>query len=144
MSFVMPFTLNTVDLYIATLNGKFWARAREMYKTMKYTKKTAHVSKDHFSLENTGQKYRRSGMPAAITPADWPKDSQRYDCKVRKQRCKVMFHYICHQLTNRIQEVHQQDLEQTDAAPALPSDDLQDYDKHTQAIHYEYVQLQGR
>ena len=42
-------------------------------------KSKAHVIKAHVSPENFTQKYQMRSVPAARTPINWPKDSQKYD-----------------------------------------------------------------
>lgn len=69
MSSVMPFTFNAVDLYVVTINGKPWARARDVCRHYSTTKNCKHCQ-NHFSKENYVQKYQTSGVPTAVTPAD--------------------------------------------------------------------------
>ena len=54
MSSVMPFSFNSVELCIVTINEKPWTRAREVCRALGYGKtiKTAHVIKAHVSPEN--------------------------------------------------------------------------------------------
>ena len=79
MSSVMPFVFNAVELCIVTINEKLWTRARETSRTLEYNQKTTNIVKSHYSKENYAQKYQISGVSALVTPADWPKDSQKYD-----------------------------------------------------------------
>ena len=39
----MPFTFNAVELCVVTVNGKPWARAREVCKALEYNKKAADI-----------------------------------------------------------------------------------------------------
>ena len=50
-----------------------------MCKALEHDKKTAHVIKAHVSPENYAQKYQMSSVPNAVTPINWPKDSEKYD-----------------------------------------------------------------
>ena len=84
--------------------------------------------KKHVSIENTQHKHELEGRAAAVHPLEWPKHSQpddyhnneermyelvfsnqqpkAKDC--RKHCCHVLFPYVRQQLTNKIQEEHQQ------------------------------------
>ena len=86
MSFVMPFSFNAVELCFVTINEKLWTRAKELCRALEYNKKTAHVIKAHVSPENYAQKYQMSSAPAAVTPINWPKDSQKYDIYTSMKR----------------------------------------------------------
>ena len=77
MSSVMPFSFNAVELCVFTINDKPWTRAKEVCWALQYNKKTANIVKNHCSKENYVQKYQMSGVPAAVTLVDWPKDSQK-------------------------------------------------------------------
>ena len=50
----MPFAFNAVELYVVTVNGKHWTRAKEVCKALEYQKttKTAQVVRAHCSREN--------------------------------------------------------------------------------------------
>ena len=122
----MPFTFKNVELKVMTVNGKHWTCAKEVCKALEYNKKTAHVVRAHCSLENYAQKYDLSGVPAAVTPVNWPIDSQKYDIYIneegmyevlfssqqpkakgfRKHCCNVMFPHIRQQLTDKLVEEH--------------------------------------
>ena len=53
MSSVMPFAFNAVELYVVTVNGKYWTRAKEVCKALEYKKGRArHALKKHVSIEN--------------------------------------------------------------------------------------------
>ena len=55
MSSLMPFSFNAVELHVATINEKPWARARKVCKAPEYdakTPKTANIIKTHVSPEN--------------------------------------------------------------------------------------------
>ena len=45
MSSVMPFSFNTVELCVVTINEKLWTRAREVCRALEYNKKTADIVK---------------------------------------------------------------------------------------------------
>ena len=47
--------------------------------------KTANIVKNHFSKENYAQKYQMSGVPAAVTPVDWPKDLKKFDIYINEE-----------------------------------------------------------
>ena len=79
MSSVVPFAFNAVELYAVTLNGKHWARAKEVCKALEYNKKTAHVIRPHVSVENYAQKYDLTKVPTAGTLLNWPSDSRKDD-----------------------------------------------------------------
>ena len=44
MSSLVPFTFDTVELCVVTLNDKLRSRAKEAWKVPKYNKKTADVT----------------------------------------------------------------------------------------------------
>ena len=73
----MQLTFNAVGLCVVTINEKPWTRARKIYRALQYNKKNANIVENHCSKENHAQKYQMSGVPAAVTPVDWPKDSQK-------------------------------------------------------------------
>ena len=126
MSSVMPFSFNTVELCVVTINEKSWTRANEACGALGYNKKTAHVIKGHVSPENYAQKYQMSSVPAAVTPISWPKDSQKYETNEKgmyemlfssqqpkaknfRRHCfNVLFPHVRKQLTNKILGEHQQ------------------------------------
>ena len=82
--------------------------------------KTANVTREHCSPENVAHKWQLTGVPAAGTPLNWPKDSQKHDLYLneegmyellftsqqklakafRKHCCNVMFPHIRQQLTD--------------------------------------------
>ena len=73
-------------------------------------------------------------VPAANTPINWPKDSQKYDIYIseegmyelvfgsqqpkaksfRKHCCNVLFPHVRQRLTNKVHEEHQQVIEEKD------------------------------
>ena len=83
----MPFTFNAVELCNVTINERPWFRARKVCRVLKYNKKTANIVKNHFSKENYAQKYQISDVPAAVTPVDWPKDSQKFGIYINEEEC---------------------------------------------------------
>ena len=58
-------------------SSKPWTSGKELYKTLKYSKKTAHITKDHWIPENIVHMYKISGVSATDTPVDRPKESQK-------------------------------------------------------------------
>ena len=76
MSSVIPFSFSAVKLCVVTINEKRLTHAREVCKALEYNKKTAHVIKAHVNPRNYAQIYQMSSVPAAVTPINWPKDSQ--------------------------------------------------------------------
>ena len=113
---------------VVIINEKPWTRAREVCRALEYNKRTAHVIKDHVSPENYAQKYQMSSVPAAVTPVNWPKDSQKYDIYIneegmyelslssqqpkvkdfRRHCCNALFPHVRQQLTNKMKGEHQQ------------------------------------
>ena len=83
----MPFTFNAVELSVVTINERSWLRAREVCRALKYNKKTANIVKNHCSKENYAQKYQMSDVPTAVTPVDWPKDSQKFGIYINEEEC---------------------------------------------------------
>ena len=97
-------------------------------------KKTANIVKYHCGKENYAQKYQMSSAPAAGTPVDWPKDSQKFDIYItekgiyellflgqqpktkdfRRHFCNVLFPHAWQQLTNKMKEDHKQAIEEKD------------------------------
>ena len=61
----MPFAFNAVELYVVTVNGKHWTRAKDVCKALEYNKKTARVIRAHCSRENYAQKYDLTKVPTA-------------------------------------------------------------------------------
>ena len=140
----MPFAFNAVELYIVTVNGKHWTRAKEVCKALEYQKttKTAQVVRAHCSSENIRHTREIKGIFSENTPLEWPKNSQpdeyyfneegMYEVlfgsqqpkakKFRKYCCNVMFPHIRQQLTDKL---------------------LEERDTRVQAIEYENVGLQG-
>ena len=128
MSSMMPFAFNAVELYVVTINEKPWTRTREVCKALEHNKKTAHFIKAHVSPENYAQKYQISNVLAAVTSINWSKDSRKddyytneegmYELLFSSQQPKaknfrghcynVLFPHVRQQLTNKIQEEHQQ------------------------------------
>ena len=81
MSSVMSSAFNAVELYVVTVNGKNWTRAKEVCKALGYQKttKTAQVVRVHCSRENFAHKYQLIGGSSADPPVNWPIDSQKYN-----------------------------------------------------------------
>ena len=145
MSSVISFIFNAVDLYIVTINGKPWTRAKEVCKALKYQRQTAHVIRDYVSAEKFTYKYQLIKLAETDTFANWPKDSRKDDYYIneeemyellfpsqqpkaksfRKYCCNVMFPHIRQQLTDEM------------------VDDLRrDHQLAIQAIQHENVTLQ--
>ena len=105
-----------------------------------------------------------SGVPAGVTPVDWPVDSQKFDIYINEEGmhellsssqqpkakdfkrhcCNELFPHVQQHLTNKMKEDHQQAIEEKDVALALITDDLQVRDNQIQAIQYENVALQAQ
>ena len=166
MSSVMPFAFNAVELCVAIINEKPWARAREVRRALEYGKatKTANVVKQLCSKENYAHKCQLTGFVSETKPMDWPKDLKKCDTYTneegmyellfssqqekakdfRRHCCNVLFPHVRQQLTNKMKEDHQQTIEEKDATIALLTDDLQDRNNQIQAIQYENVALQAQ
>ena len=130
----MLFSFNAVELCVVTINEKLCTRAREVRRALEYNKKTADIVKAFCSRETYAQKYQMSGLTAAGKSVDWPKDSQKYDIYIneegmyeivfssqqpkakdfRRHCCNVLFPHFRQRLTNKIQEEHQQVIEERD------------------------------
>ena len=63
MSSVMPFAFKNVELYVVTVNGKPWTRAKEVCKALGYSENTKpkDVLKKHVSIENKQHKKQLKG-----------------------------------------------------------------------------------
>ena len=62
----------------------------------------------------------------------------------RKHCCNVLFAHVRQQLKNKMEEEHQQAIEEKDATIALLNDDLKNRDNQIQASQYENVVLQAQ
>ena len=151
MSSVMPFAFKNVELYVVTANGKPCTRAKEVCMALGYSENTKpkDVLKKHVSIKNKQHKKQLKGWVTMTQLVNWPIDSQKYDYylneeglyevlfgsqqppakKFRKHCCNVMFPHIRKQLVDKMQEDHQNAIEDR-------------YHK-IQAIEYENVGLQG-
>ena len=129
MSSVMPFAFNAVELYVVTVNGKPWTRAKEVCKALEYGENTKpkDVLKKHVSIENKQHQHQLKGWVTVTQPLNWPKNrqpseyylneegmyelvfsSQQQNAKAfRKYCCNEMFPHIRQQLTDKLQEDHQ-------------------------------------
>ena len=144
----VPFTFTNVELYVVTVNGKHWTRAKEVCKALEYKKGRARDAlKKHVSIEN--KQHKNVLQSRTIAFMNWPKDSQKYDSYLneeglyeivfssqqqkakafRKYCCNEMFPRIRKQLVDKMQEDHQQA--------------ITDRNNRVQAIEYENVGLQG-
>ena len=155
MSSVVPFAFNAVELYVVTLNGKHWTRAKEVCKALEYNKKTAHVIRAYCSRENYAQKYDLTKVPTEGTLLNWPSDSRKDDYYIneegmyelvfssqqqkakafRKYCCNEMFLHIRQPLTDKLVEKHHRRTTQLQQA-------VEDRDNRIQAIEYENAGLQ--
>ena len=155
MSSVVPFAFNAVELYVVTLNGKHWTRAKEVCKALEYNKKTAHVIRAHCSRENYAQKYDLTKVPTEGTLLNWPSDSRKDDYYIneegmhelvfssqqqkakafRKYCCNEMFLHIRQPLTDKLVGKHHRRTTQLQQA-------VEDRDNRIQAIEYENAGLQ--
>ena len=62
----MLFAFNTVELYIVTINGKSWARTRDVCKALRYEKAARRVVKHHCTKENIQHKYHLAAVPQCV------------------------------------------------------------------------------
>ena len=125
MSSVIPFAFNALELYVVTVNGKHWIRAKEVCRALEYNKKTAHVIRVHCSRKNYAQKYDLSKVSAVGTLLNWPSDSRKDDYYIneegmyelvfssQQQKAKA-FPRIRKQLVDKMQEDHQKAIEDRD------------------------------
>ena len=124
----MPFTFNAVDLCVLTISDKPWTCSKEVCKALQYNKKTADIIKAFCSKKNFAHKYQLSEFTTAGNFVDWPKDSRKDDYYTdeagmyeplfssqqpkakdfRKHCCNVLFPHVRQQLTNKMEEDHQQ------------------------------------
>ena len=76
----MPFAFNAVELYVVTVNGNPWTRAKEVCKALEYNKKTSkttNIIRAHCSRENYAHKYELSKFVLEMNPINWPSDSRK-------------------------------------------------------------------
>ena len=87
MSIVAPFVFNEIKMQIVTINGKDWCRAKEVCKALEYREncKTAIIIRSHCDVENLAHKWQLTGVHAACTPLNWPKDSRKYDLYLNEE-----------------------------------------------------------
>ena len=98
-----------------------------------------------------------SGVPTVVTTVDWPEDSQKFDIytneegmyellfssqqpkakEFRKHCCNLMFPHVHQQLTNKMEDNHQQAIKEKDVA-------LAQCDNQIRAIQHENVALQAQ
>ena len=129
----MPFCFNVAVLCVVTFNEKPWTRAREVRRALEYNQKTTDIVKEVL-VKNYAQKYQISDFTVAGKAADWREGSQKYDIYVneegmyeivfpsqqpkakdfRRHCCNVLFPHFLQQLTSKIQEKHQQAIEEKD------------------------------
>ena len=129
----MPFSFNVAVLCVVTFNEKPWTRAREVRRALEYNKKTTDIVKEVL-VKKYAQKYQISDFTVAGKAADWREGSQKYDIYVneegmyeivfpsqqpkakdfRRHCCNVLFPHFLQQLTSKIQEKHQQAIEEKD------------------------------
>ena len=96
-------------------------------------------------------------VPVAVTPINWPKDSQKFDIytneegvhellfssqqpkvkDLRRHCCNLLFPHVRQQFTNKVKPDHQLAIEEKDATIALLDDDLKNRE-------YENVALQAQ
>ena len=129
----MPFSFNVAVLCVVTFNEKPWTRAREVRRALEYNKKTTDIVKEVL-VKSYAQKYQISDFTVAGKAADWREGSQKYDIYVneegmyeivfpsqqpkakdfRRHCYNVLFPHFLQQLTSKIQEKHQQAIEEKD------------------------------
>ena len=98
-----------------------------------------------------------SGVPTVVTTVVWPEDSQKFDIytneegmyellfssqqpkakEFRKHCCNLMFPHVHQQLTNKMEDDHQQAIKEKDVA-------LAQCDNQIRAIQHENVALQAQ
>ena len=102
LSSVMPFSFNAIELCVVTINEKPWTRAKEACRALEYGKatKTAHVSP-----ENYAQKYQMSSVPAATTPINWPKYSQKYDIYINEKEMYELVFEVKNQKQKHLESI---------------------------------------
>ena len=79
MSSVMPFAFNAVELYVVTVNGKHWTRAKEVCKALEYQRRTKDILRGHVSIENKRHMRELKGVVSPNTLLKWPKNSQPHE-----------------------------------------------------------------
>ena len=76
---LVPFTFKNVELYVVTVNGKHWTRAKEVCKALEYQRRTKDILRGHVSMENKRHMRELKGVVFPNTPLEWSKDSQKHD-----------------------------------------------------------------
>ena len=119
--------------------------------------KAADIVKHLSSRENYAHKWQLTKLVSETNFVDWSQDSRKDDYYIneegryeimfsiqqskakdfRRHCCNVLFPHVRQQLTNKIEEDHQQAIEEKDATIALLNDDLQNRE-------YENVALQAQ
>ena len=119
--------------------------------------KAADIVKHLSSRENYAHKWQLTELVSETNFVDWSQDSRKDDYYIneegryeivfsiqqskakdfRRHGCNVLFPHVRQQLTNKIEEDHQQAIEEKDATIALLNDDLQNRE-------YENVALQAQ
>ena len=61
MSSVIPFAFNAVELYVVTVNAKYWTRAKEVCKALEYQRRTKGILRGHVSIENKRHRFELQG-----------------------------------------------------------------------------------
>ena len=81
----MPVAFNAVKLYVVTINGKPWARAREVCRALEYGKatKVADIAKHLSNRENYAHKCQFNEF-VSETNLDLPNDSRKGDYYVNE------------------------------------------------------------
>ena len=166
MSSVIPFTFNAVGLCVVTINEKPWTPAQKVCRVLEYNKKTAVTAAGKLKdWPKDSQKYgiytNEERMYELLFSSQQPKakDFRRHCCNVlfphvRQQLSNKLYAMEIENLTGRVQalefmneayqqeilrlnEEHQQIIEEKDASFALLNDDLQNRE-------YENVALQAQ
>ena len=118
MSSVMPFAFNAVELYVVTVNGKHWTRAKDVCKALGYGENTKpkDVLKKHVSIENKQHQNQLKGWVTANQPLNWPKNSQPSEYYLneegmyevlfgsQQQKAKAFRKYCCNEMFPRIRK----------------------------------------
>ena len=82
----MPFAFNAVELYVVTINGKSWARAKEVCKALEYKKgRVRNALKKHVSMENKRHRFELQGGAVTAHALEWAKNSQPDEYYINKE-----------------------------------------------------------
>ena len=160
MPSVIPFAFNAVELYVVTVNGKHWTRAKEVnyvpvnmplvrLGTLEYQRRTKDILRGHVSIENKRHRFELQDGSVTELPLEWPKNSQpdeyylnevgMYEVLFGSQQplAKKFRKHCCNVMFPHIRK-QLVDKMQEDHQKAI-----EERDTCIQAIEYENVGLQG-